>query len=711
MASKQILSLAAATACRFMCLYLFMPFALYTTMLCPTSAAKEHSLVRQFTGSLGTSSVQSDAQALINFMRESDPSGVLKLRMSLQNPWVNASDHCSWFGVICRQGRVWKLVVENLKLNGTFPSNTLSRLEGLQVLSLKGNMLTGTIPVDLALVGNLKILYLNENRFSGEIPAVFSTFHRLNVLNLANNNLTGPIPTAVCAMPVRDLILQDNQLSGDIPDNVMATNFNVSNNNLSGPIPPNLAAKYMSTSFEGNLYLCGKPLNTSCSSQNASAPARTAFPSGAKSPSSGTNETLSALPPIANSNKGGLSTDKIAAIVVCSVVVLIVVTFMAFVIYWRSKYGTSGEEKPKRKRKLSSGSCSGHFSGSFSTQFSGQLPGQFSAQVAPEGEEGSTRVCNLILFEGDDKAFGLEDLLRASAQMLGKGSIGTAYKVTLEGGHSVAVKRLRNMKNMSRKNFEHQLEVIRKLVHPNVAPLRAYYHTPEEKLLVFDYYPNGNLFSILHLKHPSLEPLDWTGRLKIARGVARGLAFLHETIKLPHGNLKASNVLLDCNGEPRIADFGLAPLTNNTSATGNQIAGYRAPECAQSRRMTQKVDVYAFGILILEILTGRKPTNSSDEIDLPQWVNSLPREEVIDKDMGQSSTVAEEDKLVLLDVALKCIAFNPEKRPKMSRALEYIELLHLPEDPSDSFCDISAVNVALEGNFAHSSFNTEQHLP
>lgn len=359
-------------------------------------------------------------------------------------------------------------------------------------------MLTGTIPVDLALVGNLKILYLNENRFSGEIPAVFSTFHRLNVLNLANNNLTGPIPTAVCAMPVRDLILQDNQLSGDIPDNVMATNFNVSNNNLSGPIPPNLAAKYMSTSFEGNLYLCGKPLNTSCSSQNASAPARTAFPSGAKSPSSGTNETSSALPPMANSNKGGLSTDKIAAIVVCSVVVLIVVTFMAFVIYWRSKYGTSGEEKPKRKRKLSSGSCSGHFSGSFSTQFSGQLPGQFSAQVAPEGEEGSTRVCNLILFEGDDKAFGLEDLLRASAQMLGKGSIGTAYKVTLEGGHSVAVKRLRNMKNMSRKNFEHQLEVIRKLVHPNVAPLRAYYHTPEEKLLVFDYYPNGNLFSILH---------------------------------------------------------------------------------------------------------------------------------------------------------------------------------------------------------------------
>jgi hypothetical protein len=133
MASEQILSLAAATACRLMCLYLFMHFALYTTMLCPTSAAKEHSLVRQITGSLGNSSVQSDAQALINFMRESDPSGVLKLSMSLQKPWVNTSDHCSWFGVICRQGRVWKLVVENLKLNGTFPPNTLSRLEGLQV--------------------------------------------------------------------------------------------------------------------------------------------------------------------------------------------------------------------------------------------------------------------------------------------------------------------------------------------------------------------------------------------------------------------------------------------------------------------------------------------------------------------------------------------------------------------------------------------------
>jgi serine/threonine protein kinase len=182
--------------------------------------------------------------------------------------------------------------------------------------------------------------------------------------------------------------------------------------------------------------------------------------------------------------------------------------------------------------------------------------------------------------------------------------------------------------------------------------------------------------------------LDWTTRLKIAAGAARGLAFIHsscKSLRLTHGNIKSTNILLDRTGNARVSDFGLSVFAA-PALTAPRANGYRAPESVDGRKLTQKSDVYSFGVLLLELLTGKCPSAvdgvgtgggyGGGVVDLPRWVQSVVREEwtaeVFDLELMRYKDI-EEEMVGLLQVAMSCTAASPDQRPKMCHVVKMIE--------------------------------------
>lgn len=346
-----------------------------------------------------------------------------------------------------------------------------------------------------------------------------------------------------------------------------------------------------------------------------------------------------------------------------------------------------------------------------------------------------------LLFVGEGRGtFGLQDLLRASAEVLGSGNFGSSYKAILLDGPSVVVKRFKEMNGVGREDFQEHMRRLGRLSHPNLLPLLAYYYRKEEKLLISDYIPNGSLahmlygealephfmpFLILDIEIPKYlsmiqikyamrtncsvitcagnrtsrtSPLDWPTRLKIIKGVARGLAYLYEELPMltvPHGHLKSSNVLLDLSFEPILTDYALAPVMNKAHASELMVA-YKSPECAQHGKPSKKSDVWSLGILMLEILTGRFPANhlrpGRAGTDLARWVSSVIREEwtgeVFDSTM-KGTRNSEGEMLKLLRIAMACCETDVRRRCEMAAALERIEELKERESDADFSSAIS----------------------
>ncbi|KAL0332783.1 UNVERIFIED_CONTAM: putative inactive receptor kinase [Sesamum calycinum] len=207
----------------------------------------------------------------------------------------------------------------------------------------------------------------------------------------------------------------------------------------------------------------------------------------------------------------------------------------------------------------------------------------------------------------------------------------------------------------------------------------------------------GSLSALLHgNKGAGRTPLNWETRAAIALGAAKGISYLHsQGSTISHGNIKSSNILLTKSYEARVSDFGLAQLAG-PAATPNRVAGYRAPEVTDPRKVSQKADVYSFGVLLLELLTGKAPTHSlmnEEGVDLPRWVQSVVREEwtaeVFDLELLRYQNV-EEDMVQLLQLAVDCTAQYPDKRPSMVDVVGKIEELCLSssQDPSGDIIDV-----------------------
>ncbi|KAJ1698543.1 hypothetical protein LUZ63_007055 [Rhynchospora breviuscula] len=266
---------------------------------------------------------------------------------------------------------------------------------------------------------------------------------------------------------------------------------------------------------------------------------------------------------------------------------------------------------------------------------------------------------------------------------IGEGPFGSVYWGQLWDGTQIVVKRLKVLSNRSEADFAADVEVLGGVKHKNLLSFRGYCSEGQERLLVYDYMQNLSLYAHLHGTHAPERLLDWRRRMAIAIGSAQGIAYLHHhaTPHIIHTDIKAKNILLDTNFEAHVADFGFSRLipdsaTHLTRAV-KSAPGYLAPEYITLENATKACDVYSFGILLLELASGRRPVEAPSETKvsaIQEWAFFLAREkrfdEIADKNLGGKYSESELKRVVL--VALVCSQQEAEKRPTM---IEVIAIL------------------------------------
>ncbi|MCO5567909.1 hypothetical protein L7F22_021605 [Adiantum nelumboides] len=470
---------------------------------------------------------------------------------------------------IANLSKLAAIYVGNNEFNGRIPSQ-FGNLNRLVYLDLGGNLFTGSIPSSIGSLTLLRELRLQENWLEGPLPPELGNLHNVISMNLSHNFLNGTIPSeigSISSVQVLDLCM--NHLEGSIPPSLgnlsMLKSLNLSFNNLSGGIPMNgVLANFNYSSYVGNVLLCGDPLmEAACD----------------RSP-----ERMKHRMPY-NRNGSPLGKDgKVTIIVVVGAFGLVVIFVFLVFCYCRPR-----QEEVIIERSVERGARN-----------------SFSVDVAE-----SMRKAKLeIYMEGFPHNY--EEIVSNAgyfdtAHVLGKGRFASVYKSDLPSGRHLAVKVFNNP--ITQSTFEREVAHLHESASQvsTLLPIRGYYSNPIEKAIFYDFMPKGTLYDLLQ-SSPTL--LDWSKRINIALGVAHALSHLHKgcSSKILHMDLKSSNVLLDDFLNPLVADYGLMGLVSKTVV---ETPGYTPPEFTflsySVRRYSEKTDVYSFGILLLELLTGKSP--------------------------------------------------------------------------------------------------------
>ncbi|KAK8710923.1 hypothetical protein V6N13_146232 [Hibiscus sabdariffa] len=492
-------------------------------------------------------------------------------------------------------------------------------------VTLSSMNFSGTLSPKIGVLTTLSSLTLKGNGITGEIPKEFGNLLSLTSLDLENNHLTGEIPSSLGNLKnLQFLTLSKNNLTGTIPSSISdlpkLINLLLDSNDLSGQVPDHLF-RIPIYNFTGNRLSCGGNSPQSC---------------------------------VSNGNDSGSSQKSKVGIIVGIIGGFLILLLFGGLLFFL---------------------CKGRRKGYKSEVF---------VDVAGE-------VDRRIAF-GQLKRFSWRELQVATdsfseKNILGQGGFGKVYKGVLSDNTKVAVKRLTDFESPGGDAaFQREVEMISVAVHKNLLRLIGFCTTPTERLLVYPFMENLSVAYRLRELKPGESVLDWPTRKRIALGAARGLEYLHEHCnpKIIHRDVKAANVLLDEDFEAVVGDFGLAKLVDvrrtNVTTQVRGTMGHIAPEYLSTGKSSERTDVFGYGIMLLELVTGQRAIDFSrleeeDDVLLLDHVKKLEREKrldaIVDQNLKKNYNIEEVE--AMIQVALLCTQSSPEERPAMSEVVRMLE--------------------------------------
>ncbi|KAL9238362.1 hypothetical protein vseg_012793 [Gypsophila vaccaria] len=671
----------------------------------------------------------------------------------IQSLWVNGQKSEGKFGgrvdVLQNMTSLKEVWLHQNAFSGPLPD--FSGLNDLQVLSLRDNLFTGVVPLSLMKLKSLLVVNLTNNLLQGPMPVFKSSVAvdlvddtnsfclpnpgecspQVNVLlsvaksmnyptklaqnwkgndpcvswigitcsngnittvNLEKMGLNGTIsPDLASLKSLQRLVLSNNNLTGTIPQELTTLaslkELDVSNNQLYGKVPP--FRKNLNLNILGNPNI-GKDESEITHGPGASSPPGT--------PRVDTN---------APGKKSKISIGAITVIcVVGAVLLLLLCGVFGFVVYSKKQKKFSRVQSPNamvvhpRHSGSDNGSVKITVAGSSvsvaGTNESYTFPTSETGSVNQMAENGGNMVISIQVLKNVTNNFSEDNIL-------GRGGFGTVYKGELHDGTKIAVKRMECgvIAGKGLNEFKSEIAVLTKVRHRHLVALLGYCLDGNEKLLVYEYMPQGTLSRfIFNWAEEGLKPLEWTRRLSIALDVARGVEYLHTLAhqSFIHRDLKPSNILLGDDMRAKVADFGLVRLApEGKGSVETRIAGtfgYLAPEYAVTGRVTTKVDVFSFGVILMELITGRKAldeTQPEESMHLVTWFKRMhlnketfrkaidPTIDLDDETLASISTVAE--------LAGHCCAREPYQRPDMGHTVNVLSSLVEQWKPDDSNFD------------------------
>ncbi|RLM55980.1 putative leucine-rich repeat receptor-like protein kinase [Panicum miliaceum] len=648
-----------------------------------------------------------DARALAALRRALDPAG------RVLGSWNPAGDPCggSFVGVTCDPaGRVTAVSLQGRGLTGSLPPAVagLRRLQGLYLhyngikghipreigklseltdLYLDLNHLTGPVPVEIAAMVNLQVLQLGYNQLTGSIPPQLGNLNKLSVLAMQSNQLTGAIPAILGELTqLRRLDLSFNNLFGSVPSKIaevpLLEVFDIRNNTLSGSVPAGLRRLNGGFQYTNNKGLCGvgfSLLELCPSSEDGLKPSKPE-PFGPDGTVKTREVPQSANPESCSGSHCSKSANGSEGVLIVAVVAVVIGAAFCglFAFSWyrrqKQKIGSSLEVSDSRLSTdhfQQKEACRRSASPLISVEYSNSWDPLSGGGVGSSGEVGDSFRFNLEEVECATQYF-------SDANLLGKSGFAATYKGILRDGSVVAVKSLNKTScKQEESDFLRGLKMLTLLRHDNLVSLRGFgcSRGRGECFLVYDFMVNGCLSQYLDVKDASSPSvLDWTTRVSIVKGIAKGIEYLHskKSSKPPvvHQNISAEKILLDHNFAPRLSVPGLYKLLADdvvfSTLKASAAMGYLAPEYATTGRFTDKSDVFAFGIVVLQIITGKRDV-SQLKVGAAA-VSDL--DSVVDGNLNGVFSRTEVARLAA--VAAYCTSETPSQRPTMEAVVQQL---------------------------------------
>ncbi|KAM7527461.1 hypothetical protein LguiB_030871 [Lonicera macranthoides] len=635
-------------------------------------------------------------------------------KSGIQHLWLNnqvqgLSGRIDVISTMTQLQQVWLHVNQ---FSGPIPD--LSNCTSLFDLQLRENHLTGVIPLSLTSLPKLANVSLQDNVFQGPVPSFRKEVQvnigtensfcntspgpcdpqvtillavaadlgypmalaeswkgndpcrdwkfiscdskgRVNVINLGKQDFEGEISPAIANLTaLKTLLLNDNKLTGSIPNSLTSLEqlqqLDVSNNNISGKIPE--FGSHVTLKTNGNPFI-GKDLPTEGSE-------------GGGSSSGGSSSGGSFF--------GGSSSSKssLPAWLIALIIIIVVIIMVALCLFIYKRYVKKRSPTGKEKRKKDDVNAYDKIGGGSSDQSSNNDMHIYGS--------GNVAISFDILKEATNNF--------SEDNILGRGGFGVVYKGKLNDGTVIAVKRMESAvaRKKGHSEFQAEIEVLTKVRHRHLVALNGFCDNGNEKLLVYEYMANGTLGQhLFHCKEMGFPSLTWKQRVAIGLDVARGIEYLHSLAQQSfiHRDLKPSNILLGDDMRGKVSDFGLVKnAPDGKYSVETRLAGtfgYLAPEYAATGRVTTKVDVFAFGVVLMEMITGRKALDESmseEESHLVTWFRKVLSNKdwvraCVDPKLEPNEETFESIYAVA-ELAGHCTTREPYQRPDMGHAVNVL---------------------------------------